>query len=185
MVVYTVNLFFCIKISDNTDIFLGKIIPRVYNITKGTSNNHLGSQCKGGKATAVVMNYYGFTLRRGLVIISLWGLATSAGAYLCRLEHWLPGLLFGYVAGALYYVLMQRQIVRGANLPIEQAMLCMRGSLLSRFALVTAAVLFALQLPQIKIVAVLLGAFSFPLVVFCNTITLIIKEVTGSYSTGR
>jgi len=58
----------------------------------------------------------------------------------------------------------------------EQAVLYMRGGLLARLALVTVTVILAIRFFKVEILAVLVGASSFPLIVLVNTCALITKE---------
>lgn len=125
------------------------------------------------------MEDLGVSIKQGLAVIGIFGIAACAITVLFGLTDALFGLLIGLITSGLYFCLLQYQLKKAAAMPKEEAQVYIKKSGMSRFGLIAFSILLVYHDPSNSLIAFIAGAFvPFRIIVFCSGCRLLRKELS-------
>lgn len=113
-------------------------------------------------------------VRQTLIHLAAWGLFVTLGALLSNRAFIIPGLLTGWVASVLYFLLMCRRVKKSAELSPGQAVASMRVGWLIRFSFLISILVLSVHVPGIDFWAAVVGLFSLHIVLMVNAVVIVV-----------
>ena len=116
------------------------------------------------------MQDFALEIRRTLYQLAIWAIVTSVGAYLAGYAHWIPGLLTGVTASALYFLQLCYRVRKSADMPISKAVTYMRVGWLLRLGFILLVLIISIHTAVINFWAAVAGLFSLQMIMILNAI---------------
>lgn len=121
------------------------------------------------------MQDFALEIKRTLYQLAIWAIVTSAGAWLAGYPQWVPGLLIGAAASALYFFQMCYRIRKSADMPISKAVTYMRVGWLLRLGFILLILIISAHVPLINFWAAVAGLLSLQVISVFNAILSVCK----------
>jgi len=116
------------------------------------------------------MQDYTLEIKRTLCQLAAWALLAVTGAWLAGYVHWIPGLLTGVIAGALYFLQMAYRVRKSADMPIPKAVNYMRVGWLLRLGFILLILILSVHTTVIHFWAAVAGLFSLQMIIVLNAV---------------
>jgi len=116
------------------------------------------------------MQNFALEIRRTLYQLAIWAIVTAVGAWLAGYAQWIPGLLTGVAASALYFLQLCYRVRKSADMPISKAVTYMRVGWLLRLGFILLILIISVYTPVINFWAVVAGLFSLQMIITLNAI---------------
>jgi len=118
------------------------------------------------------MQDYTLEIKRTLCQLAVWALIAAIGAWAAGHAHWIPGLLTGVGASALYYLQMAYRVRKTADMPISKAVNYMRVGWLLRLGFLLLILILSVHTTVIHFWAAVTGLFSLQMIMVLNAVAL-------------
>lgn len=122
------------------------------------------------------MQEFVWEIKRTLRQLGIWALLLVSSASLVGYAWLVPSLLFGVMAGMLYFLQLCYRLHKSADLPVGKAVTYMRIGCLLRLGFIVLVLLLAMYLPNINFWAVVAGLFSLQMIIIMNAIVKVLKK---------
>jgi hypothetical protein len=125
------------------------------------------------------MQEYIIEVKRTLVQMAVWGVATCGVAYVTGYSHMILGLTVGTVTSMIYFLLMCYRVHKSVNLPAARAVAYMRLGWLVRLSFVVLMLVLSVHIAQIHFGAAVVGLFSLNIIIICNAVVSVVTGILG------
>ena len=116
------------------------------------------------------MQDFALEIRRILYQLLIWAIVAAAGAWLAGYAQWIPGLLTGVIASALYFLQLCYRVRKSADMPISKAVTYMRVGWLLRLGFILLILILSVHTAVINFWAAVAGLFSLQMIMTLNAI---------------
>jgi len=116
------------------------------------------------------MQDFALEIRRILYQLLIWAIVAAAGVWLAGYAQWIPGLLTGVIASALYFLQLCYRVRKSADMPISKAVTYMRVGWLLRLGFILLILIISVHTAVINFWAAVAGLFSLQMIMILNAI---------------
>ena len=111
-----------------------------------------------------------------LVLVGLFAASLCLAAFFMGHAPAIPGLLYGSLVSALYYLLACYRVRRSADLPPARAAVYMRAGAAVRLGFIALALILLLQISPAAFVPAVIGLFSFQMTVVLRSCCIVTRS---------
>ena len=104
------------------------------------------------------------------------GFIICISAYYTGYSWCIPGFILGIITSILYFLLMCYRIYKAVDMPAQQALSYMKLGWVLRLSFIVMMLLISLRVPMINFGSSVVGMFTLQIVMFLNSLVLIIKS---------
>lgn len=124
-------------------------------------------------------------VKRTLTHVIAWGVFITLSAFVSGRLSIVPGLLTGWTASVIYFLLMCRRVKKSSELPPDEALASMRAGWLMRYGFMISVLVLAVKIPGIDFWAAVVGLFSLHIVLMLHAVCIVVSGLIANLASPK